>query len=81
MGQKFLIMNENSSYLGDLKTPKSTGTSCQIEIHFIFFTEHDYKVSTSFMKENKGYKLLKAAKWIFIRWLVPGRLFTVRSTG
>ena len=79
MGQKFLIMNENSFYLGDLKTPKSTGTSCQIEIHFIFFTEHNNKVSTSFMKENKGYKLLKTAiaKW----WLVPGRLFTVRSTG
>ena len=65
--------------LGDLKTRKSTGTSCQIEIHFssqtskflikhnllrfqisvgliIFFTEHDYKVSTSFIMENKGYK-------------------------
>ena len=66
-------------YLGDLKTRKRTGTSCQIEIHFasqtskfpirynlrlfqisggllIFFTEHDYKVSTSFIKENKRYK-------------------------
>ena len=65
--------------LGDLKTRKSTGTSCQIEIHFsshtskflmkydlrrfqisggliLFFTEHDYKVSTSFIKENKRYK-------------------------
>ena len=65
--------------LGDLKARKSTGTSCQIEIHFssqnskflikyillrfqisggliIFFTEHDYKVSTSFIKENKRYK-------------------------
>ena len=65
--------------LGDLKTRKRTGTSCQIEIHFssqtwkflinynllrfqisggliIFFTEHDYKVSTSFIKENKRYK-------------------------
>ena len=62
--------------LGDLKTRKSTGTSCQIEIHFssqnskylikhnllrfqnsggliIFFPEHDYNVSTSFIKENK----------------------------
>ena len=55
--------------LGDLKTRKSTGTSCQIEIHFlsnlsnfslntnftniIFFTKHDYKVSTSFIKEIK----------------------------
>ena len=66
-------------HLGDLKTRKSTGTSCQIEIHFssrtskflikynllrfpisgeliIFFTEHDYKVSTSFIKKNKKYK-------------------------
>ena len=57
-------------YLGDLKTRKRTGTSCQIEIHFasqtslfqisggllIFFTEHDYKVLTSFIKENKKYK-------------------------
>ena len=65
--------------LGDLKTRKTTGTSCQIGIHFssqarkflikynllrlqisggltIFFTEHDYKVSTSFIKENKRYK-------------------------
>ena len=65
--------------LGDLKTRKRTGTSCQIEIHFssqtskfiikcnllrsqisggliIFFTEHGYKVSTSFIKENKRYK-------------------------
>ena len=56
--------------LSDLKTRKSTGTICQIEIHFssqtskflisgrlvIFFTEHDYKVSTSFIKENKRYK-------------------------
>ena len=65
--------------LGDLKTPKSIGTSCQIETHIssqtskclikynllrfqisggliIFFTEHDYKVSTSFIKENKRYK-------------------------
>ena len=64
---------------GDLKTRRSTGTSCQIEIHFssqtskflikynflrfqisggfiIFFTEHDCKVSTSFIKENKRYK-------------------------
>ena len=62
--------------LGDVKTRKSTGTSCQIEIHFssqtskfiikynlhrfqisgglvIFFSKHDYKVSTSFIKENK----------------------------
>ena len=62
----------------DLKTRKSSGTICQIEIHFssqaskflmkynllrfqisdgliIFFTEHDYKVSTSFIKENKRY--------------------------
>ena len=61
--------------LGDLKTRKSTGTSCQIEIHFssqtgkllikydlprlqfsdggiIFFTEHYYKLSTSFIKEK-----------------------------
>ena len=66
-------------HLGDLKTRKSTGTSCQIEIHsssqtskylikynllrfqisgglVIFFTEHDYKVSTSFIKKNKRYK-------------------------
>ena len=66
-------------HLGDLKTRKSTGTTCQIEIHFssqtskflikynllrfqissgliIFFTEHDYKVSTSFIKESKRYK-------------------------
>ena len=65
--------------LGDLKTRKSTGTSCQIEIHLveqtskflikynllrfqisgaliIFFTEHVYKVSTSFIKKNKRYK-------------------------
>ena len=63
----------------DLNTRKSTGTSCQIEIHFqaklanfiikynllrfqisggliIFFTEHDCKVSTSFIMENKRYK-------------------------
>ena len=66
-------------YLGDLKTRKTTGTSCQKEIHFssqtskylvnynllrlrifggliIYFTEHDYKVSTSFINENKRYK-------------------------
>ena len=65
--------------LTDLKTRKSTGTSCQIEIHFssqtskflieynllrfqiscrliIFLTEHDYKVSTSFMKEIKDIR-------------------------
>ena len=77
-------------YLGDLKTRKSTGNSCQIEIHFssqtskflmkynlprfqisgeliIFFTKHDYKVSTSFIKEDERYKRLKTAKWIFIR--------------
>ena len=70
---------ELRSLLGDLKTRKSTGSRCQIEIHFssqtskflikcnlhvfqisgglkIFFTEHDYKVSTSFRKENKRYK-------------------------
>ena len=68
-----------SLLLGDVKTEKSTGNSCQIEIHFswqtskffikynlirfpisggliIFFTEHDYKVSTSFIRENKRYK-------------------------
>ena len=75
--------------LGDLKTRKRTGTSCQIEIYFssqtskflirynllrfqisggliIFFTEHDYEVSTSFIEENKKYKKLTTAKWISI---------------
>ena len=89
---------------GDLKTRKSTGTSCQIKIHFsirttkflmkynlfrfqtsgrliIFFNKHNYQVSTSLMKENKRYKRLKTAKWISIRKLVPGLLFTVRSAG
>ena len=70
-----LYKNTLPTELCDLETPKSTGTSCQIEIHFssqtskynllrfqisggliIFFTEHDYKVSTSFIKENKRYK-------------------------
>ena len=76
-----LLCENEQQPLGDLKTQKSTGTSCQIEIHFssqtskflikyyslrlcfqssgrliIFFTEHDYKVSTSFIKENKRYK-------------------------
>ena len=68
----------SSNDVGDLKTRKSTGTSCKIESHFssqtskflikynllrfqisggliIFFAEHDYKVSTSFIKENKKY--------------------------
>ena len=31
----------------------------------IFFTEHDYKVWTIFIKENKRYKWSKTAKWIF----------------
>ena len=71
--------NSIVNFLDDLKTQKSTCTSCQIEIHFssrtskllikynllrfqisggliIFFTEHDYKVSTSFINENKRYK-------------------------
>ena len=47
----------------------------------IFFTKHDYQVSTSLMKENKRYKRLKTAKWISIRKLVPGLLLTVRSAG
>ena len=76
------VKSHGSILLGDLKTRKSTGSSCQIEIHFssqtskflikynllwfqisggliIFFTEHDYKVSTSFTKETatgKAYK-------------------------
>ena len=45
----------------------------------ISFTKHDYKVSTSFMQENKRYKGLKTGKWISIRLLVPGLLLTVRS--
>ena len=45
----------------------------------ISFTKHDYQVSTSFMQENKRYKGLKTGKWISIRSLVPGLLFTVRS--
>ena len=47
----------------------------------IFFNEHDYRVSTSLMKENERYKRLKTAKWISIRKLVPGLLLTVRSAG
>ena len=49
--------------------------------HIIFFSKHDYQVSTSLMKENKRYKRLKTAKWISIRKLVPGLLLTVRSAG
>ena len=45
----------------------------------ISFTKHDYKVSKSFMQENKRYKGLKTGKWISIRSLVPGLLLTVRS--
>ena len=47
----------------------------------IFFNKHDYQVSTSLMKENKRYKRLKTAKWIYTRKLVPGLLLTVRSAG
>ena len=47
----------------------------------IFFNKHDYQVLTSLMKENKRYKRLKTAKWIFIRKLVSGLLLTVRSAG
>ena len=47
----------------------------------IFFNKHDYQVSASLMKQNKGYKRLKTAKWISIRELVPGLLLTVRSAG
>ena len=36
---------------GALKTRKSNGTSCQIEIHF-----SSQQVSTSFIKDNKSYK-------------------------
>ena len=32
----------------------------------VFFNKHDYKVSTSFMKENIRYMRLKTAKWISI---------------
>ena len=72
---KIKCITRYSAPLGDLKTRKSTGTSCQIEIHFsiaelanfllrfqisggltIFITEHDYEVSTSFIKENSRYK-------------------------
>ena len=78
-GKGLVLDDFFSSVLGDLKTRKSTGTSCRIEINFssktrkffikcnllrfqisdgliTFFTEHDYKVSTSFIKENKRYK-------------------------
>jgi hypothetical protein len=44
-----------SSDTDDLKTWKSTGTSCQIEIHFC---NPNYKI--------KRYKGLKTAKWISI---------------
>ena len=40
--------------------------SCRLRI---YFTKHNCKVSTSFMKENKRYKLLKIWKWISIRLL------------
>ena len=49
--------------------------------HIIFFNKNDYQVQRSLMKENKRYKRLKTAKWISIRWLVPGLLLTVRSAG
>ena len=84
------------NFLGDLKTRKSTGTSCQIEILFssqtskflikynllwfqisggllIFFTEHDYKVSTSFIKENKSDQKQQNR--------LPGLLLMVQSAG
>ena len=70
------MVGYDNKLLGDLKTRKSTGTSCQIEINFskqtniflieydllgfqisgglfIFLTEHDYKVSKSFIKVSK----------------------------
>ena len=73
--QKRTSWNRLVTDLGDLKKLKSTGTSCQIGIHFssqtskfpikynllwihisggliIFFTKHDYKVSTSFIKKK-----------------------------
>ena len=82
-------------YLGDLKTRKkeihfSSQTSkflinllrFQISrVLIFFFTKHDYKVSRSFIEENKRYKRLKTQKWIFIRWLVAGLLLMVRSAG
>ena len=49
--------------------------------HIIFFNKNYYQVQRSLMKENKRYKRLKTAKWISIRWLVPGLLLTVRSAG
>ena len=49
--------------------------------HIIFFNKNDYQVQRSLMKESKRYKRLKTAKWISIRWLVPGLLLTVRSAG
>ena len=43
-------------------------SSCVIDfgskflVDLIFFTEHDYKVSASFIEENKRYKQLKTAQ-------------------
>ena len=74
-----MINGHDNLIESDVKTRKSTDTSCQIEIHFwsqtskffiqydllrfqifggliIFFTEHDCKVSTSFIKESKRNK-------------------------
>ena len=41
-----------------------------------FFNEHNYEVSTIFIKENKRYKGIKTAKWFSFRKLVPGFLLT-----
>ena len=49
--------------------------------HIIFFSKHDYQVSTSLMEENRRYMRVKTAKWISIWKLVPGLLLTVRSAG
>jgi hypothetical protein len=74
-----LIMPDNfARQPDDLDTRKSTGTSCQIEIHFmiktteyllkytlfrfhifvraiVLITKHNYKISTSFIKNNEKY--------------------------
>ena len=71
-------ITDRSLFPGDLDTRKSTGTSCQIEIHFmiktteylqkytlfrfhifvraiVLITKHNYKISTSFIKNNERY--------------------------
>jgi hypothetical protein len=78
---KFFRLYDMTYYPGDLDTRKSTGTSCQIEIHFmiktteyllkytlfrfhifvraiVLITKHNYKISTSFIKNNEKYTVI-----------------------